>query len=388
MHDNPTRLRQVRLCVRAIRDSVFRPRDFRRLRSFRDYLGRSHAVLYVGFCGNNNLGDDIIFDVVQRYLYPLQLVNASPVLPVELRLAQLSRRNVAFLKHMVVGGGTLLNSSNYVDRCSRVLRAGGDVFIFGTGVRDPVYWARHLGQASMAAIAARWLSAINAAQLVTVRGPLSARMLNEMGVTREVEIVGDPALSTSLLTTSPPKEPGLIGLNIGSHRPSMVSFDELVQLLRQSMLDLLRRGYRLVFFALHPIDLECFFGLQREPWARGIELVKLFGSHRKEVARIAACELVISQRLHAAVVAHAYGVPAVAMVYDPKILDHMAAMGQEAWAVDPKRSSPAQLSETISSALAHSNTERAAISVRAAEYRRRQAEAARRIQTSILAARA
>lgn len=381
------RFQQIRAYAKSVRNSLFQSREFRRLRSWRDYARCSRAALYAGFCGRNNLGDDIIFDAISYHLNPIQLVDATMSLPIELHMTRSICLNSGFLNHIVVGGGTLLNGSTCLAVCTDSVCRGYPVHIFGTGVRDPAFWMRHFGPKKMAHIVEKWSCVIASARHVAVRGPLSAAILNEMGVAREIDIIGDPGLSTPLVVPAIEREAGLIGLNLGSHPPSIVCSGELVELLRPSLVELMRRGYRCVFFALHPIDVKVFRGLQGQTWARGIELVELFRNRHRDVARLSACELVISQRLHGAVIAHAYGLPAVAIVYEPKVLDHMIAMGQEARAVDPKTASADELSETIWSALLHAEDERAAISARVADYRRLQAEAARRVRMSILSER-
>jgi len=60
-------------------------------------------------------------------------------------------------------------------------------------------------------------------------------------------------------------------------------------------------------------------------------------THREAAAIIAACDLLVSERLHAIVIAAILGVPCFALMYDTKVRELVAGLGIEAYAVDVNR---------------------------------------------------
>ena len=55
----------------------------------------------------------------------------------------------------------------------------------------------------------------------------------------------------------------------------------------------------------------------------------------EHIAHISSLSFIISQRLHASILAHSYGIPCIALAYDEKVTDHFLSMQQENFKLSP-----------------------------------------------------
>jgi len=168
-------------------------------------------VAYLGWHGRQNLGDDAIYDAVRRQLPGVRFVDLPHFTRERIRLA--AQGSTFRLRHspLVVGGGTVVGRSNWrrlVGQGMAVTKNGG-AFAIGVGVEDPVFGG--FRSRSENGELSRWPRVLSQFDSVSVRGPRSAELLSDVGVS--VEVCGDPAL----LLPRPQvcAEDGLIGVNLG-----------------------------------------------------------------------------------------------------------------------------------------------------------------------------
>jgi len=130
---------------------------------------------YIGWSGHGNLGDDACLAAILALL--------SRRGPVEMRPTTDPTSPV-----VVLGGGTLLFGTAFLEPAEAALRRGAKLFVFGSGV-DLALPVDRWG-----ARKARWSRVLGAAQFVGVRGPLSLEAVRQLGAS-DARVIGDPALS-------------------------------------------------------------------------------------------------------------------------------------------------------------------------------------------------
>jgi polysaccharide pyruvyl transferase WcaK-like protein len=282
------------------------------------------SLAYLGWHGRGNLGDDAIRAGVTASLPGTPLVDA-PLYPRDLARVVRSgnvralRRSLPFL-----GGGTCVGRRNWRVHvwCGLALARQRPALAVGVGVEDPAFSGRN--SFSDEGELRRWRGVLRNFDRVTVRGPRSAELLADVGV--DATVVGDPALALERPLGDVDEE--RIGINLGfgddlwGHDPEAVS-----DVVSTSCRDLVRRGYRVVGLAANAEDVP----LLRRTFERAgiVAEVELPHTPDEFSANARRCALVVTMRLHAAVLAALAGTPTVMLEYQPKCRDFARSIGSE-----------------------------------------------------------
>lgn len=289
-------------------------REARRRRSEREQEppepGRADdrvPVAYVGFTGHNNLGDEAVKTAIER-LMPWARFSADATDPTIL----------------MVGGGTLINGRRYyLNRMLRQESAVVERVLFGTGVRSPEYWG-------VTEPMDDWFSFIDASVFAAVRGPDSVKNLKTLGYGRDLPVIGDPALSLE-----PPADvervegrvvvcPVYTSGNLHGGSDDDV-FDALATLIGR----LRAEGRELVILSAFPQDDRWVIEIMRRAKAPDMPYVPGYSNIDETMRLLASADLVVGERLHAAIMAAAAATPFVGLEYRPKMRDFARSIDQE-----------------------------------------------------------
>lgn len=368
----------ARLASRTVAGS----RHARRLPRSTDLLHATPVLGYIGWLHHANVGDEAVYEAIERLFDGRALVSYNDVLPVELQLYRLLVKRPLF-DGVILGGGTLINDRGYLPSVRAAVRRGRPLFVFGTGVREPDFWRPGLAPSGAAGHMGAWSEVLRDAARVAVRGPRSRAILEDHGLTG-VDVIGDPALILGEVAPRVPADgsgESTVAINLGSTGPMWGTRGAVTEAVAGLVHELERR-HRLEFVAMHPADLEAAATLFR---ALGHELPmrRLFRRPAGAAAALAGYHAVIAERLHGVVLAHAFGVPAVALAYRPKVLDHMACMRQDDVTVRTDQVSAKVLLETWERLTADRSGRIAALVGVADALRRRQRQAASDVLRSL-----
>jgi polysaccharide pyruvyl transferase WcaK-like protein len=280
------------------------------------------VIAYLGWHGKGNLGDDAIYDAVRAQL-PTATFLDLPRFPHE-RIRAVTTGLTPSLRcsTQILGGGTLVGRRDWRRWATRGLaltRKNGSCAI-GVGVEDPVFVGRRSG--SRRDELKRWAPVLSEFHSVSVRGPRSAELLSDLGLT--VDVSGDPAL----LLPSPSVEPedGLIGVNLGfgddlwGHNPQRV-VDEVSTAVQQ----LSSQGHRFVGILMNPSDRKW-----TEAVLAGVTADIVAPPDATAAAReLARCCVAVVSRLHAGILASLSGTPVLSLEYQPKCRDFALSIDDE-----------------------------------------------------------
>jgi hypothetical protein len=329
----PSTLRPARHAVRRAEAALLHkeglPGNVRRSRRLATAV--ASPIGYLGFAGRGNAGDDAILLAHRRSLPTLDL----GLLPLEWEretLALLGRiRRRRLHAGVLVGGGTVVGREAWRRRLELAQRGcPGPVLFTGVGVEDPAFQGErpHSSDDELS----RWAEILGAAAHLTVRGPLSAQLLRDLGI--EAPQVSDPAL---LLGPDRPwgasVRPKLLGLNIADPEDQYRGtgsrvFDACAGAVRT----LLRSGWsvRLLAFTRSDLILARAF---RQALDGRVQIFPGFLDVDGLLSAIEQCDVLVGQRLHAVVLAAAVAVPALAVDYRPKCRDFQLSIGRGDWTV-------------------------------------------------------
>lgn len=281
---------------------------------------------YCGFVGGGNLGDEAMFEAIRDGLdlgEPYVARPGTPTLP--LRLA--GRRTSPAGSGVVLGGGTLIGRFGWFERVELALDAmrTRPAVAVGTGVEDPSFTTN--SPMTSRAELERWATILRERfQRVTVRGPLSAQILTAFGV--EADVVGDPGLLEPGTSTPSPPEEGLIVINLGASGPIWGDQDNVASHMAAYGREIIRRGFRIRIVAMWHQDLEQLQELAANLEGGGAVTIASPGSAQAVRVELARAQVVVGQRLHAAVIATACSTPTIALAYRPKCEDFQASVGR------------------------------------------------------------
>jgi polysaccharide pyruvyl transferase WcaK-like protein len=148
---------------------------------------------------------------------------------------------------------------------------------------------------------------------------------------------------------------------------------------------LLRSGAELVFISVSsPADDDLVQGFASDLDGGARVSVELVGPDvQRFLSLVASCDLMVSMRLHAAVLAMCQSVPVVSVEYQPKVYDFMSSMCLARYNVRPDQVDAAQTTALIHEALERRLALRHVIRRGAQHYQRRQARFAAAIRNRL-----
>lgn len=315
---------------------------YRALRRAEDYRGalqpRRPVLAYIGWVGHRNVGDDALYVAFRDVLFKQALTLPHDDFSLLRCLSGFARERLH-----VLGGGTLINVDPYLVALEAVRARGERYVVWGTGVADLGYWAKHPQHADRGN-AQRWLDILRDAAYIGVRGPRSAAWLAENGIAG-VDVLGDPALSLPAAAVAAGREQGVLGINLGSHDPVSGGSEKVFAAVASLVRHALGRGLKVRYVSLHAIDFEIGAALRTEIASDGFERLPFNASVDETMRQLAGCDYVVGQRLHATILACAQGIPNLSLSYQPKCLDFLESIRQTGLAVPTEAITAAGLIE-------------------------------------------
>jgi len=196
----------------------------------------------------------------------------------------------------------------------------GGAFAIGVGVEDPVFGG--FRSRSENGELGQWPRVLSQFDSVSVRGPRSAELLSDVGVS--VEVCGDPALLLPRPQVS--AEDGLIGVNLGfgddlwGHDPVGLAAE-----MSTAVKLLSAQGYRFVGILMNPDDRKWTEVALRDVAADIVHPVDACAAARE----LARCSLAIVSRLHAGILTALSDTLVISLEYQPKCRDFALSIDDE-----------------------------------------------------------
>lgn len=274
-----------------------------------------------GWLGKENLGDEALFLAIEK-LFPgssLWHFDGS-------RTHRTLLRFLPFCSNGLLAGGTLISRAHfYLEHFRQFAAQSRRAFVFGTGVADPTFWC---GRPGFRSSLDEWAVTLSALSYVGVRGPMSANLLSDAGVTG-VTIVGDPALAFARKSIDPFPDRATVGLNVGYDHGNQWGDPELLfEEYRVLALRARNAGWKIRWFVVFPKDLEITLRIakQVEPHP---DIYVNYQDPELFVSEASKVSIFVAMKLHAAILAVCAHRPTLLLEYDPKCLDFMASIGQQ-----------------------------------------------------------
>lgn len=288
-------------------------------------LTRRRRAQYIGCLGIENLGDDALYLAIQD-IFARHITFATTRIPRKISNVMGEHIN----PHAIfLGGGTLIKKSKlYLKRLNEFKRLypQAKTIIFGTGVGDMDMW----NQFGVPTDVSGWCEALERADYVSVRGPLSKQHLERWGVTRQVEVVGDPAVWFARDRIVPKRREKRIGINLGFTKGQLHGQDDNVVLsLGVNLLKRLKADHWQI--TLFPVVASDIPFLHEAVAMAGIETPPMHMDYLNVRGTLNALEqqdVFIGEKLHSVVLANCVYTPAIMLEYRTKCRDYMLSTNQ------------------------------------------------------------
>jgi polysaccharide pyruvyl transferase WcaK-like protein len=306
------------------------------------------VVAYLGWHGRGNLGDDAIYDAVRAQLPGATFVDL-PRFPYErIRATTTGLTRSLRRSTQIVGGGTLVGRRDWRRWVNRgmALTKKHESHAIGVGVEDPAFVGRRSGSRNDEL--KRWAPILSEFRSVSVRGPRSAELLSDLGLT--VQVSGDPALLLPRPSVAP--DDGVIGVNLGfgddlwGHDPQAVA-DAMSSAVRH----LSSQGHRFLGILMNPSDRRWTEAVLSGVTADIVAPVDAAAAARE----LARCSVAVVSRLHAGILASLSGTPVVSLEYQPKCRDFALSIGDERSLLRTDRLTSAAVVDAVQDALANAS---------------------------------
>ena len=273
------------------------------------------AIRYVGWSGYDNLGDEAMLTATTRLLDWGSLSTSGEATDL-----------------LLLGGGTLINRKSYLGilrekDSPRVERA-----VLGTGVAHPEYWG-------ITEDTKQWGEFLRSCVFVGVRGPRSEALLRDWGYDGQLAVVGDPALALTVPSDSPARDRNRIVISPAWTRGELWGeddskvFDALIELIQGFETE----GRHVTMLSCFPADDRHIMEMMRRAGRPDLPYLAGYADADAALRLMAGSGLVISERLHGAILAAACGTPFVGLEYQPKLRDFGASIGLERYIVRTDR---------------------------------------------------
>lgn len=296
-------------------------------------------VLYIGWIGFNNLGDELLWNIFRgvcgKYLDSNQIELIPSVPGVDLK--KLEKYDT-----VVLGGGSLL-LPGYLQILQQALHTGKSVIIWGSGldwiekqnldllIEDKLLsLEQNFKQKDIDVLD----EVIEKALFVGVRGPLTKKAIEIMlgsEKTKKVEVIGDPGVLMEGLDSERLKEKEkIIGINWGTTFNRLYGANE--KLVEDQLIEAAKRliasGYKLMIYTVWPSDIpSCERLHKRINNPENVILDKSLYTEQELIEKLSICRGTINFKLHANFLSLTANVPAIALGYRFKVFDYAASLG-------------------------------------------------------------
>ncbi|MFJ8264797.1 polysaccharide pyruvyl transferase family protein [Peribacillus asahii] len=297
-------------------------------------------ILYIGWVGHKNLGDDLMKDLFEINLKTI-MKNKDYSLNYGFTVSDEKIENYDFI---VLGGGSLIESK-CINTLNRALNKGKKVMVWGTGVdrlkKTAIYNLNNQKNPFNKNFKAVLNRVANNAVYFGVRGPLTFNFLKQMGVEEnKIEISGDPGLLLKPTKKIDPlkelkwdyKKENIVGINWGTSHNKIYGKDELLvedQLVNACRI-LVEKGYKIFIYNVWPKDIKpCERLYNKIQDKENVQWSPTLYHQDELFSLMETFAFTVNFKLHPNVISAAANTPFIALGYRFKIFDFAKSIEME-----------------------------------------------------------
>lgn len=299
------------------------------------YVKKYKRILYLGWLGQGNMGDDILFDIFKTLLIRagedskcnLIVDSALPISNFELDITRYDL--------VVLGGGSLYALEFWEDLCLRAKENNIPLATWGTGfdIRDSKSIEQiaeaHENGKTMTLNRDKTAEILKYAELASARGNITYSLLNQ----EKVNVIGDPCLIFSHLFDSYPQIEEIEGFLDKNDRYVLVNWgtsynnicgnneDNIAFELKKCIYSLIDKGYKIIIYPIWTNDIEICQKLYNEIQSQNVYCLKKVYELGYIAGLLAKASFTINFKLHGNIISAAMNKPFIALGYGIKSYD-------------------------------------------------------------------
>lgn len=153
-------------------------------------------VLYLGWLGKGNVGDDVLFELFKRMFYHYSLLDRQKI-AVNIDAYPIINHykiDLSAYDLVVLGGGSIIHLSYWLKICEEAMKQSIPVATWGTGYDGLYKEDDEVSISIQSQNIAQFKEIYDQFSFISVRGPFTRKILTYSGVKREIHEIGDPAL--------------------------------------------------------------------------------------------------------------------------------------------------------------------------------------------------
>ncbi|NLZ47194.1 MAG: polysaccharide pyruvyl transferase family protein [Clostridiales bacterium] len=298
----------------------------------------SKKILYLGWIGYGNIGDDLLFDVFKK-----MISNISSDIVVNY-YCPFSKKNINLKDYdlVVLGGGSLLGKhsessiSPFVLYSLKVVQEGIPLVIWGSGIDVRIreyadkFLNSYIDKNKNATLSSNpyYKTIINYSKAAGVRGNLTKYIIN----LDKVETIGDPGIIFDKVFPNIPDfkdfadikaSNKLVLINWGTsfNRILGQSEEAIKEELKKVINKLLNHGYEIVIYPVWEKDIEACKNLASDFVGKKVKCIDKLYNVYQIISLIKKCKFTINFKLHANILSMAYKKPFICLSYGLKGYD-------------------------------------------------------------------
>lgn len=298
-------------------------------------------ILYLGWLGKGNVGDDVLFELFKTMFYRYHKSKDRSTVNIDAHPGISSYRvDLSNYELIILGGGSLIHLPYYLNICAEGVKKGIPVVTWGTGV-DGSYRIEDLTTIQLPVENSnKFKNIYEEFKYVCVRGPFTRNMLRNIGFKKDIHEVGDPALAYAKeifgdqLSENETTNKNIM-VNWGTSYNNIFGNDEMKveQELADTIQLLISKGYTITVYPIWTEDIE--------PVKRLVERVN--NEHCQGITEvyeakilqglIAQCYISINLKLHANILSASANRPFISLAYRGKCFDFAESVNCAKYAV-------------------------------------------------------
>lgn len=153
-------------------------------------------ILYLGWLGIGNVGDDVLFELFKFMFYKYQSNRSkNTVINIDtLPMVQNYKVDLMTYDLIILGGGSLIHLPYWLNICVKGMKNKVPIVSWGTGF-DGMYKEIDYHSIKLTEQHTDYFRSIyEKVNYLSVRGPFTTKMLTNLGVKKQIHEIGDPAL--------------------------------------------------------------------------------------------------------------------------------------------------------------------------------------------------
>ncbi len=287
-------------------------------------------ILYLGWLGKGNVGDDVLYELFKTYFYKYSTIDCTTT-AVNIDIYPMVKGykvNIATYDLVVLGGGSLIHLPYWLRICKEAIQEKIPVVSWGTGFdgyfKPNEFSSNFLEQHNLR----QFTDIYNKFTYLSVRGPLTKKVLIASGVNKEIHELGDPALLYAEETfenqpLSPSTDKKEILINWGTSYNHIFGYDEprLQQELMSVIHHLIAQGFKIIVYPIWTEDIPAAIKLAEKVNDPDCFVQKVVLDAKSLQQFIQKCFFSINFKLHANIFAASADKPFISLAYRGKCFD-------------------------------------------------------------------